>query len=243
MTENLDPQGRGQAHDGPERERLLIEDVLLLLFRPDSGTIAGENVLFYILGAAALGDLTLEKRVELLQRNALSTRVQAAGKWEPEDPLLSKAFEFIEQKPRGVQTVLAAVGPALREPVLNRLVERGDLNRTKGKMLGIFPSTKLSLGSERRAELMRQVRAALIDGETPTERIGACIALISASGTLPQFHKDIPWSGDVYTRGKVFERGDWGASAAAEAVARTMAAVIMNSAIASAHAATTGTRD
>ncbi|ALV47485.1 hypothetical protein MB46_07000 [Arthrobacter alpinus] len=213
--------------------RLLTEDVFLLLFQPASGTIAGENILFYVLAGAVLGDLALTERVEVRKHNALSTRVHTIGKAKPSDEILASAWSYAAEKPRGIQTVLAAVGPGLRQPVLDRLVERGDLNREKSKTLGIFPSTKLTLRSGRRAELIAEVRAALIDGESPSPRIGASIALLSASGTLPQFHREIPWSGDVYTRGKNFERGDWGAAAAADAVTRTLAAVITNSVIAS----------
>lgn len=218
----------------PERmsaEPLLVEDTLLLLFQPDSGTIAGENILFYVLGGAVLADLALAGSVETEQKG-LSTRVRAVGTGAAPDALLDPAWSYISEKPRGVQTVLAAIGPELRGPVLDRLVERGDVTRTEGKTLGIFPSTKLALGSDRRAALMARVRAALVDGETADPRTAASIALLSASGTLPQFDAEIPWSGDVYTRGKQFERGDWGASAAASAVTRTMTAVVINAAVA-----------
>lgn len=232
MADDLDPRSAGgdtaRLADGP----LLVEDVLLLLFQPDSGTIAGENILFYVLGGAVLGDLALAERVEVRKHGALSTRVHAIGDASPSDEILASALSYVAEKPRNVQTVLAAVGPYLRQPVLDRLVERGDVNREEGKALGIFPTTKLTLGSGRRAELMAQARAALIDGETPEPRIGASIALLSASGTLPQFYREIPWSGDVYTRDKDLERGDWGATAAADAVTRTMAAVIANAVVA-----------
>lgn len=214
--------------DGP----LLVEDVLLLLFQPDSGSIAGENILFYVLGGAILGDLALSGRVEVRPHGALSTRVHTVGTPKAGDELIASALAYVSEKPRNVQTILAAVGPTLREPVLDRLVERGDLDREQGKWLGVFPTSKLTLGSGRRAELMTEVRAALVDGETPEPRIAASIALLSASSTLPQFHQEIPWSGDVYTRGKEFERGDWGAAAASDAVTRTMAAVIGNAVIA-----------
>lgn len=217
-----------QVADGP----LLVEDVLLLLFQPDSGTIAGENILFYVLGGAVLGDLALSGLVEVQRHGALSARVHAVGDPSATDEILSTALSSVAEKPRNVQTILAAVGPSLREPVLDRLVERGDVHREQGKILGFFPTEKLTLGSGRRAELMTRVRAALIDGETPEPRVAASIALLSASGTLPQFHSEIPWSGDVYTRGKELERGDWGAAAASDAVTRTMAAVIANSVIA-----------
>ncbi|WP_243694795.1 hypothetical protein [Labedella populi] len=42
----------------------------------------------------------------------------------------------------------------------------------------------------------------------------------------------IPWSGDLYMRSKALERGDWVAAAAADAVTRTMAAIIGNAVIA-----------
>jgi hypothetical protein len=210
---------------------LLVEDVLLLLFQPDSGSIAGENILFYVLGGAVLTDLALIGRAEA-EKRALSTRVEAIGDGVMPDELLDPAWLYLAEKPRGVQTVIAAVGPELRGPVLDRLVARGDLTRTKGKALGIFPTTKLALGSGRRAGLIERVRAALIDGETPDPRTAASIALLSASATLPQFDAEIPWSGDVYTRAKELERGDWGAAAASSAVARTMNAVIANAVIA-----------
>lgn len=212
-------------------EPLLVEDTLLLLFQPDSGSIAGENILFYVLGGAVLADLALAGRIEI-QKKGLSTRVHAIGAGDAPDALLDPALAYIAAKPRDVQTVLAAIGPVLREPVLDRLVERGDISREKGKMLGVFPSTTLALGSDRRVALMQRVRAALVDGDPADERTAASIALLSASGTLPQFHSEIPWSGDVYTRGKEFERGDWGAAAASSAVTRTMTSVVINAAIA-----------
>lgn len=217
-----------RAADGP----LLVEDVLLLLFQPDSGTIAGENILFYVLGGAVLGDLALTGRVQVHEHGALSTRVHAVGDPSSTDVILASALSYVSEKPRNLQTVLAALGPNLREPVLDRLIERGDVNRERGKLLGIFSTEKLTLGSGRRAELMVKVRAALLDGEKPEPRVAASIALLSASGTLAQFHREIPWSSDVHNRGKELERGDWGAAAASEAVTRTMATVIANSVIA-----------
>ncbi|KAB1650603.1 GPP34 family phosphoprotein [Pseudoclavibacter endophyticus] len=213
-------------------EPLLVEDVMLLLFQPATGSIAGENILFYVLAGATLGDLTRQERIELREADAPTPRIHTLNAATAPDPVLLPGLEYIEQKPRAVQTVLAAIGPNLRAPVLDRLVERGDLTREKGKTLGIFPSTKLALGSDRRAVLIERVRSVLTDGETPDARTAVSIALLSASGTLPQFDGEIPWSGDVYTRAKAIERGDWGAAAASEAVTRTMTAVITNALIA-----------
>jgi hypothetical protein len=212
MHDHLDSSG-ADTHQLPTADGpLLVEDVLLLLFQPDSGTIAGENILFYVLGGAILGDLALSGRVEVRPHGVLSSRVHAVGSPKSADELVASALSYVAEKPRKVQ--------------------RGDVHRKRGKWLGFVPTEKLTLGNGRRAELMTAVRAALIDGETPEPRVAASIALLSASGTLPQFHREIPWSGDLYTRGKEFERGDWGAAATSDAVTRTMAAVIGNAVIA-----------
>lgn len=147
-------------------EALIAEDTLLLLFQPDSGTIAGENILFYVLGGAVLADLALTGRVEA-EEHGLFTRVRAVGDGDAPDPLLAPALTSLSKKAQDVQAVLAGIGPQLRGPVLDRVVARGDLNRAEGKVLGLFPTTKLTLAGERRSDLIRRVRAALIDGDDP----------------------------------------------------------------------------
>lgn len=227
MTDNApDPE----APTGPPlpAEPSLVEDVLLLLFQPRSRTIAGEGILFYVLGGAAVTELALSEVIETRDDRLFSRTVHAVDDDRPADELVAPVWDLVQKKPRGVQTVLAAVGPQLREPTLARLVERGDLSAEQKKTLGLFTSTRYSLGSERRAQLLGRVRSTLIDGAEPDSRTAATVALLSASDTLPQFHREIPWSGTVYTRAKQFERGEWGATAAASAVARTVAAVVTN---------------
>ncbi|WP_431874837.1 GOLPH3/VPS74 family protein [Micromonospora marina] len=205
----------------------LVEDLLLLLFQPASGTVAGENTLFYVLGGAVLADLALGDHLTTAARG----RISAVGR-PPTDGLLRPAWDYLAEKPRGVQTVLAAIGPTLREPVLQRLVARGDIDRQPRKVLGLFRSTALREGrTERRARLLADVRQALVDGVQPTARVAALAALLSASGTLPQFHREIPWTSSVIARAKELERGDWGAEAAAQAVTRTVTATVVNSVV------------
>ncbi|MDP3949321.1 GPP34 family phosphoprotein [Microbacterium sp.] len=218
-----------------QRTRTLItEDLLLVLFQPDSGTIAGENTLFYVLAAGALTDLAQHGHATIADAGFRGTLIHAAGE-PPEDELLRPMWDYISQKPRGVQTVLAASGPTLREPVLDRLVERGHLCRQKRRVLGLFPSTSLvDGGSGRRSELVAEMRAVLVDAAVPSEHIAALTALVSASGSLPVLHREIPWSGTTATRAKNLEQGDWAAGTAATAVTRTMIAVVANSLIAGA---------
>lgn len=207
----------------------LVEDLLLLLFQPRSGTIAGENTLFYVLGGAVLADLALGDHLSTTDRG----RVSSVAGHPPADALLRPAWDYLAEKPRGVQTALAAIGPPLRGSVLRRLVARGDIDEEPRTVLGLFRTTALRDGrTERRSRLLADVRQVLVDGAEPQARVAALAALLSASGTLPQFHREIPWTSAVITRAKELEQGDWGADAAAAAVTRTVTATVVNSAIA-----------
>ncbi|MDF2989755.1 MAG: family phosphoprotein [Microbacterium sp.] len=210
----------------------LAEDLMLLLFQPDSGTIAGETTLYYVLAGAVLADLSMGGHLRTTDGPLGTLKVQAVGEDPPADPLLRASWDYVADKPRGVQTVLAATGPTLREPVLSRLIERGDIRRTTRKTLGLFTTTILEPGStDRRAELLADVRAVLVDGGEPTPRVAALAALLFGSGTLPQFDRDIPWTSDVISRAEALKSGNWGAGAAARAVDRTMTAAIVNNAL------------
>lgn len=207
----------------------LVEDLLLLLFQPTSGTVAGENTLFYVLGGAVLADLALGGHLSTTDRG----RVSSVADHPPTDDLLRSAWNYLAEKPRGVQTALAAIGPPLRGPVLERLIARGDIDQQPRKVLGLFRTTALRDGrTERRARLLADVRRVLVDGAEPQARVAALAALLSASGTLPQFHREIPWTSPVITRAKELEQGDWGADAAGAAVTRTVTATVVNSAVA-----------
>lgn len=212
--------------DGP----LLVEDLMLLLFDPRSGTIAGEGTLFYTLAGALLADLALRDQLEVEEgRSLLGPKARAVGD-RPDDELLRKVWDQVEDKATNVQGLLAGVGPYLRDPVLERLVQAGHIGRERRKLLGLIPTTALvGTGSSRRDDLLAEVRPVLVEGADPTPRAGVLAALLSASDSIPALHRDIPWSGEVYTRGKELERGDWGAAAVGEAVTRTTVAVAMSS--------------
>ncbi|MEU9832039.1 GPP34 family phosphoprotein [Streptosporangium sp. NPDC048047] len=214
--------------ESPPDVPALVEDLLLLLFQPGSGTIAGENTLFYVLGGAVLADLALGGHLTVGARD----RVRGTEGHPPSDDLLRPAWDHLSEKPQGVQAALAAIGPTLREPVLERLVARGDIDREPHRLLGLFRTTALREGGTgRRARLLADVRRVLVDGTEPSARVAALAALLSASRTLPRFHPEIPWTSAVIGRAEELERGDWGAHAAAEAVNRTVTATVVNSVV------------
>jgi hypothetical protein len=231
MTDHRPDDARSTDPSGSPSPATLAEDLLLLLFQPESGTIAGEGTLYYVLAGAVLADLALDGRVGTEDGKLGTLTVRAVDDVAPpSDASLRATWDYVAGRARGVQTVLAATGPTLREPLLDRLVERGDIRRTTRKTLGLFSMTSLTAApSGRREELLADVRAALVDGIEPTPRVAALAALIYGSGTLPQFDPVIPWTSPVIARAEALQAGNWGASAAAEAVMRTMAATIIAS--------------
>lgn len=235
----IDHQGGRKANPAPKTAQsrsvespTLAEDLLLLLFQPDSGTIAGEGTLYYVLAGAVLAELGLGEQVQVNSGLLGSLTVKAVDDKPPVDHLLRATWEYVAEKQRGVQGILAATGPALRQPLLERLVERGDLKRTSRKMFGLFETSSLSEGDGgRRDQILSDVRAVLVERAEPTARLAALAALLYGSGTLPQFDREIPWTSPVIARAEELKEGNWGARAAAHAVVRTVTATIVNNVI------------
>lgn len=209
-------------------ERALAEDLLLMMFQPGSSAVAGEGTLYYLLAGAVLTELGLGGHVRTTPGWLGSTNVEAVPDHPPSDPLLRETWDYVASKPRSVQTVLPVSGPVLREPLMARLLARGDLRLRPHKTLGIFSSTAVEEGGTgRRAELLGAVRAVLVGGVEPTPRVAALAALVYGSGAMSQLDPDIPWNSAVIARAEELKDGSWGASAAAEAVSRTVAATIL----------------
>ncbi|RPF21339.1 GOLPH3/VPS74 family protein [Myceligenerans xiligouense] len=224
-----------RADAGVGVKRTLAEDLILLLFQPRSGTIAGEGALFDVLGGAALADLGLGGHVRTGTGRLGGLTVEAVAGNPPSDHLLRAIWAYLADKPRGVQTVLAATGPALCEPLLDRLVERGELRRRAGEPHGSIGTPVIEPGdSGRRRTLLGDIRTVLVDGVEPTPRTAALAALLYGSGALPQFEPDIPWTSPVIARAEELKGGTWRAGAAVKAAARTDTSNIVSNAIAAA---------
>lgn len=205
----------------------LAEDILLILFQPDSGTIAGENTLCYVLAGAVLAELAFNENVTTKTTATGSASVEAVEGRAPSDEILRSAWDYAADKPGLLQAMLAAIGPPLRQPLLERLIARGDIREENGKVLGMLKTTKLKDGgSGRRSDLIKYVRNVLVDGADPTPRVATLAALMWGSGTLQQFDPEIPWNSAVIARAQELARGDWSAEGANQAVARATAAMI-----------------
>lgn len=223
--------GTGTAPSQEPGDRpALVEDVLLLLFQPSSGTIAGETTLFYILGGAVLADLAM--RGQIVETGDGTVRVAPNGNAPPRDELLRPGWEYLAGTPRYPLTVITAVGPRLRERVLTRLISKGHLVKHRKKLFGILPHDRIEQGSSRRDELLTRVRAVLVDEAPADESTAAIVALLSASTQLHQLDPDVPWTSPVIERARTFQARHLGATSAGEGVLHSTLAII-NGAVAS----------
>jgi hypothetical protein len=207
-------------------DALVVEDLALLLFNPRNGAVVGDGMpLFHVLAGAVLIDLVVEDRVRMERPRRGIDQVRTVGGARPEVPLLAAAWDEIDRKPMDVYTMVLVLGPRLREPVLDSLVDAGHLGREPGR--GLFRVTRLvERDGTRRRDLVAAMRDVLADGAEPHTHSAALAALLSASGQLASMHAYIPWSGDVQTRGKELERSAWAATAAGRAVQVSMASLM-----------------
>ncbi len=214
----------------------LAEDLLLVLLDPRSGSIHSEgSPLFHVLAGAVLTELALSGAVDIDRKATLRGRqVRMTSSPAPTDELLLGTWRRVKRKPTDAYSLVLEIGPALRALTLDRLVLRGALLREKTTTLGFIPGTRLRLaegagGAGRRGELAASLSSVLADGAEPSVRTAALAALVSASGALPALHRDIPWSGDVHTRGREQQQGKWGARIAGDAIAVAAAAMLSTS--------------
>ena len=205
---------------------VLAEELVLVLFQPRTGTLAGARALSPVLAGAVLADLVL-RRVVLVAMDGGAIAVRGRRALEPLDGLLRPAWAYVADGPRPLADALAAIGPALRQPLLERLVARGDLREQHGKVLGVLsaPCLQAARGG-RRPGLVRELRGVLVDGMEAAPRVAALAALVWGSGALRQFDPEIPWSRDADARGEAFARGEWNCAVAAGDMAALVRGVV-----------------
>jgi hypothetical protein len=204
-----------EMHQEMRSEPLIVEDLLLLLLDDRSGAPKGEAKLHYTLGGAVLMELALLGRVELDTKK----RVHAVAGEPLGDSLLDQAVKKVAKRPKHVHTVLLEIGLELQSQVRGRLVERGLLRRERSKILGFIPVTRTPAQNlPYEAALLERVRTVLEDGAAPDPRTAALTAVLSASGTLSEFHPAIRRSATVTKRARDLHRGSWTSTAVNHAI-------------------------
>lgn len=206
---------------------LIAEDVLLCFLDDDSGAIRQASTLNYVLAGSLLVDLALRGDIDLSdEEKPRRAKVVVTSTDDIPDDILRDARDLIARKPATADRLLHEFGGAWRDRLLDRLVERGFVRREEKKWLWVIPHTAHpATDAPYEVALMDRVRAALETDAEVDERTAAVVALLSAGDALPGLHPVVRWSGEVYRRGKAFERADWAASSVGRAVAASVAAI------------------
>jgi hypothetical protein len=202
----------------------IAEELLLLAYREDDGKqLIGATRLDAALGGAVLAELAVNERVELSDKRVSVVDTTPLG----DDELDATLARIAEDKPRKPDWWVSKISSSkLRRRLLTGLAEAGVLAEERGKVLGIFPTTRWPEADGRvEAEVRKRVASALA-GSDPDARTAVLIAVMHASGLD---RKAFP--GASKERVKEIAEGAW----AADAVAKTIAAV--NSMIVTAAAA------
>lgn len=207
---------------------LIAEDLLLLLLDDESGTLAASDKVRPLLGGALLLELALAERVEVVEKARIWSSAKVAVTGPPVgEPVLDEALATVAVKPRSAQDLVERLGKGTRDRLLDRLVERGLVERHEGKVLGLFPRTTWPAVDARHEESVRALlQGVLVQGLTPDARTSALVALLAAIDHAHQVvdRGDVP-AREVKARAKEISEGAWAATAVKDAVAAAQAAV------------------
>ncbi|MFG6194092.1 GPP34 family phosphoprotein [Nonomuraea sp. JJY05] len=198
----------------------IAEELLLLAYNDEKGTqlVAGTQ-LDPALAGALLAELAVNDRLELSDKKVTVKDASPLGDAELDATLARIAEEGKERKPAWwVQRLQSA---KLRKRLLTRLAESGVLTEQRGKVLGIFPTTRWpEADPDVEAEVRDRVISALA-GADPDARTAVLIAIAHAAKldrkAFPEASKQ---------RVKEIAEGAWTADAVAQTIAAINSAMI-----------------
>ncbi|MEU6788229.1 GPP34 family phosphoprotein [Nonomuraea angiospora] len=193
----------------------IAEDLLLLAHHDEKGTqlVAGTQ-LDPALAGALLAELAVNGRLELSAKKVTVKDPSPLGDSELDATLARIAEEGKERKPAWwVQRLQSA---KLRRRLLTRLAESGVLTEQRGKVLGIFPTTRWPEADPDVEAAVRDRVTSALAGADPDARTAVLIAIAHAAKLD---RKAFPEASGQ--RVKEIAEGAW----AADAVAQTIAAI------------------
>ncbi|HET9997924.1 MAG TPA: GPP34 family phosphoprotein [Nocardioides sp.] len=205
---------------------LIAEDLLLLLLDDQSGK-PNTSHLDLALGGAVLVDLALGGLVEVASHGSLlgSAKLRRAPGAMVGDRILAGALGAVaENKP--AQRLVVKVGKGLLEPLAERQLRRGVLDRREEKVLGLVTRTRWpSRDPSRKEAIRRALVVILVQGGRPDARSAALIGLLLAVNRLHRTvsHPDAS-ARRVKRRAKEVAEESWASPTIKDAVAVATAA-------------------
>ncbi|MFD1547624.1 GOLPH3/VPS74 family protein [Nonomuraea guangzhouensis] len=193
----------------------IAEELLLLAYSEEEGKqLISATQLDPALGGAILAELAVNERVALSGKKVSVVSATPLGDDELDATLARIAAEGKERRPDWWVQRLHST--KLRRRLLTRLAESGVLTEERGKVLGVFPTTRWPEADGRVEAEVRQRVGDVLAGAEPDARTAVLIAVMYAAKLD---RKAFP--GASRKRVKEIAEGEW----AGDAVAKTIAAI------------------
>jgi hypothetical protein len=210
---------------------LVAEDLLLLLTDDATGKFATDSNRLdlglagaCVIELARLGRVDVSGENEAVKKGRLVMRDDATT----DDALLDEVLRRCAARAGAVPSkVLGKLGKDVRSQLLDRLVDRGILRRTEGRLLGLFPYSRWpAVDSAHEQQLRAQLESVLLRDAPPDPRTAALAGLLSA---LDAAHKvvDAPDRKAVRKRAKEIRETQWASGAVGKAVEAVESAVMV----------------
>ncbi|MEU8250221.1 GPP34 family phosphoprotein [Nonomuraea sp. NPDC048916] len=212
----------------------IAEELLLLAYTEDEGKqLIGASQLDPALAGAILAELAVNDRIELSGKKVSVKDPTPLGDEELDATLARITAEGKERKP--VWWVQRLHSTKLRRRLLTRLAESGVLAEDRGKVLGVFPTTRWPETDGSVEAQVRERVASALGGADPDARTAVLIAVMHAAKldrkAFPGADKD---------RVKEIAEGAWAGDAVAKTIAAINSVIVIAATSAAVSAAATG---
>jgi hypothetical protein len=208
---------------------LIAEDLLLLLLDEHSGRplVDSTRVTHSLAGALVLELATMGLLVpEYPAARQGRSKITAVGT-PPADPLLDLAWRAFADKPRRAASVLQKLDSKVKDPLLERIADKGWVRPERTKVLGMFPRTSWpEVDGRHEAELRNNLGIVLLQGGNPDPRTGALVSLLLAAQALPKLFPDAD-KRQLRARAKKLSAGEWAGAAVKQAISEVQSAVMV----------------
>lgn len=223
----------------------LAADLLLLAYDNESGKSQLDSTKLH---AALAGATVLELTVQGVLAIAGPEGVVREGRLykvptrRASDPLLDEIADLCDgRKPKDAISRVAGVtsfknhAGKIKEALLERLAADGVLRQEKGKVLGLFPTTRWpAVDPTYEQRLIAGIRQVVVEGAQPDARTAALVSLLSAVDLVPKVLPNADKK-QVRARAKEIAESDWasdGVKAAVDTVNTIMIATMVTTTVA-----------
>ena len=197
---------------------LIAEELLLVASAPDGTGLGRSMELDCALGGALLIELVLDGHAEL---DGKVIRARAAP---PAQRRLVEARDIVAARARRPKALVTRLRRGVRQRLLADLVGSGVLADEPYRWLGLIPLHRYPVIDARsRDEVLDRLRAAVLDGQRPSQRTAALAGMISAAKLEKRVFPDGNRR-EVRRRLREIAEGDWAAKAVRDAIAAIHAA-------------------